>query len=220
MSWLNRHPMPILRSSLLAVVTITISGLRSPYNDDFVFRIDPTPMPVWSIVIYNLLFAAVGYGFHWALMQVTHGEAVLWICDVAPVAVTLFTCGIFTAVVYWTFANAWRLGPWLIYDKATGQVELPRRQGDIRQKRDRSRSVRHNEVAPTERRDKQRTRVRVNLVTMRDGIRKRWPLLRSIFNVKAFDYILKPLLENTDLPVLRIKDEWLGWRITKAPYGK
>jgi hypothetical protein len=59
----------------------------------------------------------------------------------------------------------------------------------------------------------------LNLVTCRDGLPKRWPLLRSIYNVKAFDRLLKPLMENTNLPVVRVKDEWLGWRVSEAPYG-
>jgi hypothetical protein len=37
--------------------------------------------------------------------------------------------------------------------------------------------------------------------------------------VKAFDRILKPLVENTDLPVVRVQDEWLGWRVTETLYG-
>jgi hypothetical protein len=52
------------------------------------------------------------------------------------------------------------------------------------------------------------------------GVRKRWPLLRSIFNVKAFDRMLKPLIEHTDLPVVRVEDEWLGWNVSERPYGR
>ena len=60
----------------------------------------------------------------------------------------------------------------------------------------------------------------LNLITCRQGVRNRWPLLRSIFNVKAFDRMLKPLIEHTDLPVVRVEDEWLGWNVSERPYGR
>ena len=50
----------------------------------------------------------------------------------------------------------------------------------------------------------------LNLITYRDGVRKRGPLLRSRCNVGAFDRLLKSLLRNTDLPVVRVQDEWMG----------
>ena len=192
--------------------------IARPYCDDHVFRIDPTPMPVWSIAIYNLLFVAVGYGFHWALKHLTHGEAGPLIYDGAPIGITLFTCGVFSAFVYCMFSNARRLGPWLVYDKASGRVELPRDQVVF----DRQEIV-YLQYITTKRLDlgglANNDRLsELNLVTKRDGIRKRWPLLRSILTMRAFDYILKPLLENTDLPVLRLQDEWLGWRTTETPY--
>jgi hypothetical protein len=97
-----------------------------PYQDDYVFRIDPIPTPVWSVIVLNLVFIAVFYGFHWALKNLTHGEAGPWAVYGIPIGIGLLTCGGFTAGVYWTVANAQRLGPWLIYDKATGRVKLPR----------------------------------------------------------------------------------------------
>ena len=59
----------------------------------------------------------------------------------------------------------------------------------------------------------------LNLLTCRDGERRRWPVLRSGLNVRAFEYVVKPLVEQTDLPVVRVKDQWLGWKITETPFG-
>jgi hypothetical protein len=195
--------------------------IARPYHDDCVFRIDPTPMPVLSIVIYNLVFIGFFYGFHWALKHLTHGEAGRWAVYGAPIGIGLMTCGLFTVVVYRSFANARRSGPWFIYDKVVGRVELPR-EGGVRFDRH---EVVHLQYITTKRLDwggvvNNERLSELNLITCRDGTRKRWPLLRSIFTVKAFDRILKPLVENTDLPVVRVQDEWLGWRVTEMPYGR
>jgi hypothetical protein len=192
--------------------------ISRPYYDDHVFRIDPIATPIWSVIILNLAFVAVLYGFHWALKNLTHGDAGPWAVYGIPIGIGLLTCGGVTAAIYWTVANAQRLGPWLIYDKATGRVELPR-QGvtfgrqeivclqDITTKRLDWGGVMNNERLSE-----------LNLITSRDGVRKRWPLLRSTLNQKAFDHILKSLVENTDLPVMQVRDEWLGWRVTETSY--
>jgi len=195
--------------------------IARPYHDDRVFRIDPAPVPVWSIAIYNLLFIAVFYGFHWALKRLTHGDAGPWVFYGVPIGIGLLTCGFFTVIAYRSFADARRLGTWFIYDKVTGRVELPR-EGGV--KFDRHEIV-HLQYITTKRLDwggvaNNQRQSELNLITCRDGTRKRWPLLRSIFTVKAFDRILKPLVENTDLPVVRVQDECLGWRVTETPYGR
>ena len=138
----------------------------------------------------------------------------------AVIGIGLLTCVLFTVIGYRSFARANRLGPWLIYHKQSGEVELPR-EGE---KFDRSEIV-HLQYITTkllwwggvlnnERYSE------INLVTSRDGIRKRWPLLKSGFNVKAFEWLLKPLQEQTNLPVVRVQDEWWGWKVTETPYGK
>jgi hypothetical protein len=186
-----------------------------PYWDEGVFRIDPAPMPFVSIVVYNSIFAAFFYGFHLVTQHVAAGPLlVYW----APLGVGLQTCAFFTAVVYYSFDNALRRGPWLIYDKATGRVDLPREGESF------SRSeIVHLQYITTKRLSFGHVSgndqlSELNLITCRGGVQKRWPLLRSIFNVRAFGWLLKPLLANTDLPVVRVKDEWLGWRVTETPY--
>ena len=49
------------------------------YSDERVFRIEPTPMPGGTIIIFNLLFVAAVYGFHWALNNLTNGRAGSWV---------------------------------------------------------------------------------------------------------------------------------------------
>jgi hypothetical protein len=127
-------------------------------------------------------------------------------------------CVLYTAIVYYTFRNAWRLGPWLIYDKATGCVELPREKVRFT-----PHEIVHLQYITTKRLDwggvVNNSRLsELNLVTYREGQRKRWPLLRSMFTSKAFDYILQPLVQATDLPVVRVQDQQFGWKITETPY--
>lgn len=188
-----------------------------PYHDTDVFRIDPIPTPVWSVLFVNLIFIAVCYGFHWALKNFTHNTAPPWAVYGIPVGIGAITCGTVTAVVYWTVAQAQRLGPWLIYDKATGRVELPRLGVTF----DRQQIV-HLQSISTKQLDRDSILnnprfSELNLVTSRDGIRERWPLLRSSLDLETYDYILKSLLENTDLPVVRVQDELLGWHVTETP---
>lgn len=193
--------------------------LARPYSDDRVFRIDPTPMPVWSLIIHNLLFAAFFYGFHWVLKHLAHEYVGVFGLYVAPIGIGLLTCGLFTTVVYYSFNKARRLGPWLVYDKATRRVELP--QEGVRFDRQ---DIVHLQYITTKRLDwggvvNNDRLSELNLITCRDGERKRWPLLRSIFTVKAFDRVLRPLMQETDLPVVRVQDEWLGWNVTETPYA-
>jgi hypothetical protein len=187
--------------------------------DEHVFRLDPAPMPVRSLIILNLLFAAFFVGFHLLFKYVTHGEANPWFVYGAPFGVGLLTCGAFTGVVYWEFSNAQRLGPWLIYNKSNGSVELPREQ--LAFNRD---EIVHLQYITTKRLNWGGTAnnerlSELNLMTCRNGERRRWPLLRSNNSARAFDRLLEPLLRETDLRVVRVQDEWLGWRVTETPYG-
>ena len=193
--------------------------LARPYFDDRVFRIDPTPMPVRSIVIYNLLYIGAGYGFHWALKHLTHGDAGPWAVYGAPIGITLLTCDFVTAIIYYSFAKACDWGP------GSSTTRLPAasncREGVSFDRRE----IVYLQYITTKRLDwggvaNNQRLSELNLITSRDGQRKRWPLLQSMFNVKAFDRLLKPLLEDTNLPVVRLQDEWLGWRVTETPYGE
>ncbi len=170
-------------------------------------------------MVYNVIFIAFSYGFHWALKHMAHGAAGPWVVYGAPIGIATVTCTFFTVYVYHAFDKARRLGPWLIYDKPSGRVELPREgvafaRGEIIQL----------QYVTTKRLDwggvVNNVRLsELNLITCRRGVRKRWPILRSIFQAGAFDRLLRPLVRNTDLPVIRVRDEWLGWGVTETAYG-
>jgi hypothetical protein len=196
------------------------SNLRTAcvWHDDPIFRIDPAPMPVGSLVLYNLIFVVVGYGFHWALKNLTHGDAGQW-AIYGPIGAGIVACGVFTMGVYFSFRNAQRLGPWLIYNKTTGHVELPRegvafdRPEIVHLQYITTKRLAYNRVVNNERVSE------LNLITNQNGIRKRWPLLRSNANRKDFDHILTPLAQHTNIPVVRVQDQLLGWRVSETPYN-
>jgi hypothetical protein len=190
----------------------------TPYFDQQGFRIDPAPMPVRAIIVCNVVFAALCFGFFWVPWHYGGKPAGLWVA--ALIGGGLFTCIGFTAIVYYSFDRARRLGPWLIFEKATGRVTLPRERMSFERH-----EIVHLQYVTTKRLDwggvlNNDRLSELNLITCCGGERKRWPLLRSIFAVKAFDRLLKPLLEHTDLPVMRVKDQRLGWKITEKPYGR
>ena len=59
------------------------------------------------------------------------------------------------------------------------------------------------------------------LHTCRDGRHQQWSLVPSAFVGKPLDYILVPLVRETDLPVVRLqqhRDVRLNWTETEAPY--
>ena len=135
-----------------------------------------------------------------------------------PAGIGLLTCALFTGTTYYRFSRDLRSGPWLAYDTKARRIELPR-EGEIF---DRDEVVQLQYIT-TKRLDwggviNNERLSELNLITCRDGIRKRWPLLRSIADVRAFDGLLGPLLAQTDLPVVRVEDEWLGWKVTERPY--
>ena len=183
-----------------------------------VFRLDPAPMPVVSIVIVNLVFAAFFFGFHWVAKHFSSGQTDLIMLYIAPVGVGVMTCVGYTAIAWYSFAKANRLGSWMVYDTRTGEIELPREHERFTKNEIvylqyiTTKDLAWGGTTNNERLSE------LNLVTCRDGVRKRWPLLRSIANVRAFDRLLKPLVEHTDLPIVRVQDEWLGWKVTERPY--
>jgi hypothetical protein len=189
------------------------------YNDDHVFRIDPAPIPVWGIVLFDAIFIGFFFTFHWLLKYHTHGEAGALAVYGAPIVIGLMTCAGFTVLVYHAHSTAMRSGPWLVYDKASGVITLPREGVSFE-----NQEIVHLQYATTKRLFPEAyARMdrfsELNLVVLRNGERKRWPILRSIFTYGAFDYLLKPLIANTGLKVLRVQDQVNGWKISEKAYG-
>ncbi len=193
--------------------------IARPWHDDTVFRIDPAPMPVISIIVFNLILTAVIGGFFWLVISRPSGALHAgWLG--AIIGIGVFICVSFTSLVYWRFHSERRAGPWLIYHKASGLVNLPRHgisfapHEIVHVQYITTKDLAWSGVVNNEQYSE------LNLVTCVDGERKRWPMLRSIFNVRAFDYIVRPLVEQTRLPVVRVKDQLWGWKVTAQPYRK
>lgn len=189
-----------------------------PVDDDQEFRIDVAPMPITTIAILNAVFIMFFGGFYWACS--TYGNASKLLIALATIGIGATTCVSFTAVTYCSFNNARRRGPWLIVNKLTKKIALPREgvQFDVTE-------VVHLQYITTKRLDwggvlNNDQLSELNLITCTDGETKRWPILRSISSVMAFEYIIAPLLDCTDMPVVRIVDELLGWKITETELHK
>ena len=185
-----------------------------PFADSKEFRIDPAPMPFTAIVIINTVFVAFFGAFYWALS--TYSNASETIISIATIGIGTMTCVLFTAITCYSFYKARKDGPWLVVDKLTENVSLPREGVEFH-----ANDVVHIQCITTKRLDlggivNNDQLSEINLVTCVDGERKRWPILRSIFNVKAFDYIIEPLLKSTNVPVVRIVDERLDWDTTET----
>ena len=143
--------------------------------------------------------------------------------DVVPIGLGLLTCLLFDGLVYLEFAAARRGEPWLIYDKTTGRVELPREHMSFERKETvhlqyiTTKSLTDPSIQDTSQAPSRRSEL--NLITLRDGVRQRWHLLRSSSAWNAFDGILLPLMRETDLPVVRVRDDLHGWKVTEEPYS-
>ena len=187
---------------------------RAHFDED-VFRIDPTPTPVWAIVILNAIFVSFFGVMYWLAGRAHGGLQALE--KLAIIGTGVIVCIGFAAASVLIFRRENQRGPWLVYDKRTKRLELPRervsfaRDEIVHVQYITTKDLSWGDDAGNERRSE------LNLVTVRDGQRKRWPLLRSIFTHKAFDHVVKPLLRHTDLPVVRVEDQWAGWRVTESP---
>ena len=139
---------------------------------------------------------------------------------VAIIGTGAVVCGIFTVACVYIFRQENQRGPWLIYDRRTGRVELPRegvsfaREEIVHLQYITTKDLSWGSDAGNERRSE------LNLVTVRSGQRERWPLLRSIITHKPFEHVVTPLLEHTDLPVVRVQDRWADWRVTEKPLAR
>ena len=185
------------------------------------FRIDPAPFPWPMIIILNSVFIAFFGGVH--LLIRNSADDTHWLeVNLFLFGVGLFTCVGFTTVVSWRFLMEQRRGVWLIYDKTTRLVHLPREGEQFTLE-----EIVHLQFITTKRLDlggfanyDPDQYSELNLITCRDGERRRWHLLSSMFNIGSiFEYILRPLVTHTPIPVVRIRDSWRGgWDVTIKPY--
>jgi hypothetical protein len=179
------------------------------YSDDRVFRIDAAPMPWDTLICTNLLFAAAFYGFHLLLkhLSLAPGGPSQFFAYAAPIGMFLVTCAGFTAALCYSVGG----NPWLVYDKVTKRVDLPRRGVSFSRQEvvnlEYKTLMQHGpngkDVKPS---------WRLSLVTCRNGELKKWSLVPStIFLATGFEYFLVPLTRETDLPVVRIGKNTGTW---------
>ncbi|PQO44232.1 hypothetical protein [Blastopirellula marina] len=167
-------------------------------------EIAPTAVPWRSILIYNGIFLLFFGG--WGFLVARYGDLGLPVTALAIAAVFyLFTGGLFTGWIVWTFRQALDAGPWLIIDRAERTIQLPREgvTAPLSQ-------VDHLQAISTTRYGSNAWLSQgdilseLNLV-MRDGdAQRRYPLLRSIFD-GAFDKLAAQIAEFDLVPVKRIR---------------
>lgn len=178
-----------------------------PYHDEKVFRIDPAPVPWHLLLILNIVYF-IGFGsFYWMFCRDskngTQAEYLL-VCG-AVVFIYLMTSIAVTGSAIYSCKRAQKLGPWLIYDKATGRVALPRENQSF--EADEVVHLQYLSCRWTSNTDSTGFNSLVselNLVTCKNGKRERWALLRSLFEVGGFRSVLPDLLKHMPVTVMRV----------------
>ena len=96
----------------------------------------PAPWPVFTVLCAHVIFAGFFFGWHCLAEYLGDPKDAphVWAAYVVPIGLGLLTCLLFDGMVFLQFANAHRGKPWLIYDKTTGRVELPRKQMSFERK--------------------------------------------------------------------------------------
>ena len=168
------------------------------------FRIDPAPIPIFSIVIHNILFMTFSAGLYYFSLWIVDPKDV-WF-PIAMLGIGIMTCILFSTVTYCSFSKANQLGPWLVYDKSSGSLSLPRQKMIVS-----ADEIVHLQYVTTGRvksngKSDRQAVSELNLIVAVDGARQRIPLLRSIFAVNAFEYITQPITDATQIEVVRIKE--------------
>jgi hypothetical protein len=198
----------------------------APFADAGQFRIDPASIPAFpwlSMLLLNSLYVLFFGAFIWFLQSHHDPDVSMWMVNLSFSGICLMTCGGTIGFVMFERLLGARdkaMGPWLVYDKSTRRVRLPRLHLDFERAEvvhlqyistdflQNSRSLLSNTKAVSE----------LNLVTVREGKPQRWNLLNSSFPFDAFEYLLDPLVEQTDIPVVRITETAGNWKVWTRPY--
>lgn len=184
-----------------------------PYSDARVFRIDPPPLPVSTIVALNLLYAAACYGFH-LILKCAAPDAGVWVLYCAPLGIGVVTCVAVTAAIYCCFGGKVRL----VYDKTTRSVELP--SYNVSFSREEGVQIEYVVASRVWGGERNVRNCALYLIACRDGKQERWSIVKPLFAGRSLDYLLIPLTRETDLPVVetkRYQDAWRNWQ-TQEPY--
>lgn len=187
-------------------------------NTDSEFRIEPAPTPWGYVALCNVALCGFAYGIHWVVKNHSDDPTNKLLLYALPIGFSVVICTILTAIILYRFKSEQNRGTWLVYDKRTRQISLPRhgKQFDFSE-------VKHLQYTSTRDHKEQRLSKNdivseLNLVTQRDGAVERWHLVSSGFGFNAFEYLLRPLAQHTDIPVVRIQQQLFGWGVTVKPF--
>ena len=95
-----------------------------PFENEIEFRIDPAPMPTTFMLVTNAVFVVLTFAFYWVGTTYGNGDTLHFALSILGIGA--LTCFGFTMFVYYAFDNARRSGPWLVINKLSNKVTLPR----------------------------------------------------------------------------------------------
>jgi hypothetical protein len=197
-----------------------------PYADDSQFRFDPAPIPPFPwlmLLVLNTVYMLFFGSFIW-FAQTHRDPAVSRLTvNILITAIGLMTCGCTVGSVMlgrWFGAREIALGPSLVYEKSTRRVSLPRLHLDFD-----FTEVVHLQYVSTGLLQDPRSALspphpvsELNMVTIRDGKRQRRNVLKSSDPIGAFEYLLDPLVEQTDIPVVHMTETAGNWKVWIRPF--
>lgn len=190
-------------------------------NDDNEFRLHPAPVPLLSMILNSGLWMVAVAGFirlfSWSAGR--FGEPPLF----AYIIISLIGgigCFFHTLFPWFRFRYEQRHGTWLAYDKTSRRVRLPRHAQEFGLREIvYLQYVTTKKLEPYEKGEEYQL-TELNLVTCKDGERKRWPLLKTSSKSRdAFGHLLRLLIQSTEIPVVRFRDSRRGWEVTVEPYN-
>ena len=194
----------------------TSGGPRTavPRNTPTEFRIDPAPYPTGAVVGMNLMCLAAAVGLHFFFRNEADAPQERWLWYAVPAGAALLGGGGFTAFVSWESWLDRRRGTWLVYEKETRRVRLPRYGEEF----DLAEVVHLQDLVGPERGSGPLSEpwADLSVITCRNGERRRWLLMK--YDGAGFDSILRPLAGATPIPVVRIRHKRFGCGVTIEPF--
>jgi hypothetical protein len=94
-------------------------------HDQASFRIVPISFPWRAVIILNTLFVIFAVGWIFAGFRFAAADQHPLIL-ISGISVGLLTCLFFTTFVHYRFRSERARGPWLIFDRASAMLSLPR----------------------------------------------------------------------------------------------
>jgi len=168
------------------------------------FSIVPLIIPVKRITA-NLVLRMIAVVGGSLVISLYAGKSISGLHKGALLGVAIaiaFSLGIIYLYSYFANKASHRVGPLLVIDKDTGSVILPRQKQVFKKDQ-----VLHLQVltVPGTGRYLLMKLNEINLLTVVDGRRMRWPILGRVDDYRHVEGVINELLANTDLPVMRYR---------------